>query len=218
MMPWSTPLWLLPQPPTLPHFNSLLPTPDAPLENSSEITANMLLLSTTICPNKPLPTDRCLFYWEDHQEEKPIQVMCFIYIPDFSKERPRWTRTMVLDHSLLYQSLKLKQVMSQLIFQLTSFLLLMVRFSWKLNCSTRVSDQPSMSVFPSQESDLLLRSRLLNKLPVDLSWNSPNTEKSLPSLNSGIYLFIYFFYLSLYKYIIIYKYYFYFLKYYLIYN
>jgi hypothetical protein len=55
----------------------------------------------------------------------------------------------------LFQLLKLKPVMYQLISQQTLSQLLMDKSSWKLNSSTRVLDQPSMSVFPYQESDLL---------------------------------------------------------------
>ncbi len=47
----------------------------------------------TIYQNKPWPTDKCHFYWEDPQEEKPTPVTSSISIPVFSRELPRWTTT-----------------------------------------------------------------------------------------------------------------------------
>merc|ERR1712071_36334 len=51
-----------------------------------------------------------------------------------------------------FQSSKPKPVMCPLISQPTSFPLLTVKFSWKLNCSIKVSDQQSTSVSPSPNS------------------------------------------------------------------
>jgi hypothetical protein len=111
-------------------------------------------------------------------------VMFSIYIPVFLREPLRWTSSTVVDLLLPFQLLRLKQVMYLLIFQQTLFLLQMVKSSWKLNSSIKVLDQPSMSVFPSVESDLLPRLRLWNKLLVQWSSILPNTEKSPLSLNS----------------------------------
>ena len=45
----------------------------------------------TIYQNKPWPTDKCHFYWEDPHEEKPTPVTSSISIPVFLRELPRWT-------------------------------------------------------------------------------------------------------------------------------
>ena len=67
----------------------------------------------------------------------------------------------------------------------TLFPLPMVKSSWKPNFSTRVSDLPLTSVFPSAESVLPPKLKPWSPSPVDSSWSWLNTEKSLPSLNSG---------------------------------
>lgn len=184
MMPWNTlSSWLL-LPQRLLHFNSWPHTPDALLLNISEITESTHSLSTTICPSRPSPTDRCPFYWEDLQEERPTQVMCSISTPDCWRELPRWMIPSGEEAWLPFQSSRLRLVMCQLISQQTSLVSPTDRSSWKQSCFTRESDQPSTSVCQSVESDLLPRSRPWSRLPVSSNSNSPNTEKSQPSLNS----------------------------------
>jgi hypothetical protein len=73
---------------------------------------------------------------------------------------------------LLYQLLKPKLEMSPLISQLTLFPLLMDKFSWKLNFSTKVSDQPSTS--DCQVNNFIINHLLLtfNKYPSKYSLKS----------------------------------------------
>lgn len=182
--PWSTPSSLPPQLPRLLHCNSWLLTQDVLSENSSEITENIVSLSMMIYPSKPSLTDKCLYFWEDHQAERLIQEMSSIFIPVFWKELLRWTWLTVVAHWLLSQSLKHKLVMCLPIFPPMLSQLLMDKFSWKLSFSIRVSDQLLMSVFLCPESDQLPRLRLWNKSLVLSSSNLPNTERSLPSPNS----------------------------------
>ena len=157
---------LLPLLPRLLLYNSWLPIQDVLLESISETTECTLLLSMTIFLNKQSLTDKCLFFWEGLQEERPTQETSFISTPVFWRELPRWTRTLEEDPWPPYQSLKHKQVMSQPIFQPTSSLSLTDRSSWKPNCSTKVSDPPSTSDYQSAESDQQLKSKLWSKLLV----------------------------------------------------
>jgi hypothetical protein len=64
---------------------------------------------------------------------------------------------------LLFQSSRLRLVTCLPIFPLMSSLSLMAKFSWKLNCSTRVSDLLLTSVCQSAESAQLPRSRPWSK-------------------------------------------------------
>jgi len=157
-------LLLLLQKPLL--FSSWPLIQDAPLLSISEIMENTPWSSMTISPNKQSLTDKCLFFWEDLQEERPTQETSFISTPVFWRELPRWTRTSEEDPWPPYQSSKHKLVMSQPIFQPTLSLSLTDRSSWKPNCSTKVSDPPSMSDYQSAESDQLLKSKLWSKLLV----------------------------------------------------
>ena len=163
---WDTPLWSLPLPLKLPHFSSWLLILAVLLENISETMENTLWSSMTICLNKPSPIVKCPFFLEDLQEERPTPVMCFIYTLVFSKELLKWTKLSVEDPWLPCPSLKPKLVMCPHIFQPTSSPLPMVKFSWRLSCSIKVSDLPSTSVCPSAESDPLLKSRPWSKLLV----------------------------------------------------
>lgn len=88
-MPSDTPslLLLLPQKPL--HFNSWLLIQDALLENSSEITESIASSSMTIYQSKPLLTDKCHSFLEDHQAERPIQEMSSIFTLVCWKEQLR---------------------------------------------------------------------------------------------------------------------------------
>ena len=184
MTPWDIPSLLLLQPQMLHHYNSWLLIQDALLVSTSEITESIASLSTTIFQSKPLLTDKCLFFWEDPLVEKPIQVMCFIYIHVFWKEQLRWTWNMVVDHWLPSPLLKPKLVMCLLISQQMSSPLLMDKSSWKLSFSIKVLDQLLTSVYLCLVSDQLPKLKLWSKLlvPSSLSW--PSTEKSQPSHSS----------------------------------
>ena len=165
-MPLSTPSLLLLLLQKLLPYNSWHHMLVVLLESISEIMASMLSSSMTICPSKPWHTDKCHCFWEDHPVERPIQVMCFISILVSLKEQLRWIKSTVVVPSLLYQLLRPKLVMCQLIFQQMWSQLLTVRSSWKLSFSIRVSDQPLTSVYLCPESVLQLKLRLWNKSPV----------------------------------------------------
>jgi len=81
-MLWNTPSLLQLQLLKLLHYNSWLLIQDVLLENISEIAADIAWLFMMTCQNKPLHTDKCLFCWEDHQEEKLIQETSFICTQD----------------------------------------------------------------------------------------------------------------------------------------
>lgn len=180
-----TTLSLLPPPPQkLLPYSSWPHIPDVPSENISETMENTPLLSMTIYLNRPLLTDKCLFCWEDHPVEKLIQEMCFISTVDCWRELPKWTPISEVDLWLPYQLLKPRPVMCLHISQLTLFPSLTDKFSWKPNCSSKELDQLSMSVCPCLESVQPLKLLLWNRLPVNLNWNWPNTEKFRPLLNS----------------------------------
>lgn len=74
-VPWNT-LLLSQPPPRKPLLcSSSLHTRDVPSESTSETTVNMLSLYMMIFPNRLLLIDKCLFFLEDHPEEKPFPVM-----------------------------------------------------------------------------------------------------------------------------------------------
>ena len=162
----NTPLLLLLLLQKLLLFNFWHPIQDVLLLNILETMESMLLSSMMICQNKLLPTDKCLFSWEDLLEEKHILVMSFTCTLGCLKELPSSTTISVEDLWLLCQLSRPKLVMCLLISQQMSSQSLMDRFSWKLNFSIKVSDQLSMWVFLWAELDQLLRSKLWNKLLV----------------------------------------------------
>lgn len=184
MMLWVT-LWSLQPQHQMPLlFNSWLHSQDALSENISEITACTPWLFMTIFQSRLLLTDKCLFFWEDHQAERLIQVMSSIFTHVFLKEQLKWTNITVVDLWLHFQSLRHRQVIFLLISQQTLFPLLMDRFSWRLSFSIRVLDQQLMSVFPYQESVLQLKSKQWNKSLWQWNLISPSTERSQLSLSS----------------------------------
>ena len=110
--------------------------------------------------------------------------MCFTSILVCWRELPRWTTILVEDQWLPYPLSRLKQVMSQHIFQLTLFQLQMDKFSSKHNSSTRVLDQPSTWDYLSAGWVRLLRLRLWSRLLVNLNLSWLNIVRWLPLLSS----------------------------------
>ena len=165
--------------------NTWPPTPVAPWVNFSVTMACTLLSFSTICLSKPLPTVKCLSFWDVHQVVRPTLVTFSTFTPVSWREPPRWATPKAVDPWLPFPSLRHKwvgnrkknrqiiswflssffhrPVMCPLISQPTSFLSLTDKFSWRPSCSTKVFAPLSTSVCLYPVSDLLPRLNPWNK-------------------------------------------------------
>merc|ERR1719309_1584249 len=135
----------------------LAPIPAAPWESTSVTTACTPSSSLTTCPSRPWPTVKCPCCCVVPPVVRPTPETSSTSTPGCSREPPRCPTPWEVDPLPPSPSLRPRLVMCPLTSPPTSFPSLTVRSSWRLSCSTKVSDPPSTSVCPCPGSAPLPR-------------------------------------------------------------
>merc|ERR1739844_138830 len=156
----STPSWCPPPPLMLLHCSTWLPTLVWPWESTSETTACTPSSSSTTCPSRPWPTDRCPCCSDVPQAVRLTPVTSSTSTLVCWREQPRCPMPWGVAPSLPSLSLRPRLVTYLPTSQPMSSPSLTDRSSWRLSSSTKVSDQQLMLVCLCPVSDLLPRPSL----------------------------------------------------------